>query len=136
MKFLFDTQALVYYLEDGTKLPSEVHEFIEDYDNQGYVSVITFHELVIKSAKKQLELSHSLAQIVQDLKDANVKIVPLNHHHVIRLENFERENFHKDPFDRLLIAQCIEEHLTLVTCDTKIPSYEKYGLEYLQYELD
>ena len=39
-------------------------------------------------------------------------------------------------FDTQAIAQCIEEHLILVTCDAKIPSYEKYGLEYLQYELD
>lgn len=136
MQYLFDTQALVYYLEGDSKLPCDIRDFIEDYDNQGYVSVITLHELVIKTAKKQLELSNSLAQIILYLKEANVKIVPLNHHHIIRLEGIERENYHKDPFDRLLIAQCLEEHLIFLTCDTKIPNYKKYGLEYLQYELD
>ena len=136
MRYLFDTQALVYYLEGDSKLPSDIRDFIEDYDNQGYVSVITLHELVIKTAKNQLNLSNSLAQIILYLKEANVEIVPLNHHHVIRLESFERENHHKDPFDRLLIAQCIEERLTFLTCDTKIPNYEKYGRDYVQYEVD
>ena len=41
MRYLFDTQALVSYLEGDSKLPFDIREFIEDYDNQGYVSVIT-----------------------------------------------------------------------------------------------
>ena len=81
-------------------------------------------------------MSNTLAQIILYLKEADVKIVPLNHHHLIKLENFERENYHKAPFDRLLIAQCIEERLTFLTSDTKVPNYEKYGLEYIQYELE
>lgn len=136
MRYLFDTQALVFYLEGDSKLPSEIRDFIEDYENQGYVSVITLHELVLKTAKNQLELSNSLAQIVLYLKEAGVEILPLNHHHIIRLDSFERESYHKDPFDRLLVAQCIEENITMLTSDTKIPLYKKYGLEYLQYELD
>jgi len=43
---------------------------------------------------------------------------------------------HKDPFDRLLIAQCIEEQLTFVTSDSKVELYEKYGLDYIQHELN
>ena len=73
MRYLFDTQALVYYLEGDSKLPSDIRDFIEDYDNQGYVSVITLHELVIKVAKNQLNLSNSLAQIILYLKEANVE---------------------------------------------------------------
>ena len=117
MRYLFDTQALVFYLEGDSKLPSEIRDFIEDYENY-------------------LELSNSLAQIVLYLKEAGVEILPLNHHHIIRPDSFERESYHKDPFDRLLVAQCIEENITMLTSDTKIPLYKKCGLEYLQYELD
>ena len=127
MRYLFDTQALVFYLEGDSKLPSEMRDFIEDYENQGYVSVITLHELVLKTANNQLELSSSLAQIVLYLKEAGVEILPLNHHHIIRLDSFERESYHKDPFDRLLVAQCIEENITMLTSDTKIPLYKNTG---------
>ena len=54
MQYLFDTQALVYYLEGDSKLPCDIRDFIEDYDNQGYVSVITLHEQLKNSLNYQI----------------------------------------------------------------------------------
>lgn len=74
--------------------------------------------------------------ILPYINEANLEIIPINYNHVVRLETLEREPIHKDPFDRLLIAQCIEERLTFITSDNKVALYEKYGLDYIQYELN
>ena len=50
MKYLIDTQALAYYLYAGKQLPNTIKEFIDDYVNKGYVSVVSLHEMVIKNA--------------------------------------------------------------------------------------
>lgn len=135
MRYLIDTQALVYYLKGEARLPREIRDFINDYDNQGFVSVLTLHELVIKSAKNQIHLSQPIKQIVHYLNDAGIQIVSIVPDDVVRLAQFERESVHKDPFDCLLIAQCIANRLTFLTSDAKIPLYAKYGLEYIQYEI-
>jgi PIN domain nuclease of toxin-antitoxin system len=98
--------------------------------------VVSLHELVIKNAKNQIIIPGSLSNVITHIKEKNLGILPVNVHHIIRLETLERESIHKDPFDRLLIAQCIEDHLTFITSDGKVKLYEKYGLDYIQYELN
>ena len=120
MKYLIDTQALAYYLYAGKQLPKTVKDFIDDYVNKGYVSVVSLHEMVVKSAKKQVIVPEPIIKVIPHIKEANLEIIPVNLHHIIRLETLEREPIHKDPFDRLLIAQCIEEQLTFVTRDSKL----------------
>ena len=136
MKYLIDTQALAYYLYAGKQLPKTVKDFIDDYVNKGYVSVVSLHEMVVKSAKKQVIVPEPIIKVIPHIKEANLEIIPVNLHHIIRLQTFERDPIHKDPFDRLLIAQCIEDRLTFITSDSKVELYEKYGLDYIQYELN
>ena len=50
MKYLIDTQALSYFLYDEKRLPRQIIDFIEDFENKGYVSVVSLHEMVIKNA--------------------------------------------------------------------------------------
>ena len=136
MKYLIDTQALAYYLYAGKQLPKSIKDFIDDYENMGYVSVVSLHEIVVKNAKGQIIVPEPIVKVVPHIRESNLEIIPVNVHHVVRLETFEREAIHKDPFDRLLIAQCIEERLTFITSDGKVNLYEKYGLDYIQYELN
>jgi PIN domain nuclease of toxin-antitoxin system len=137
MNYLIDTQVLVHYLKGSHKLPRNILDYLSDYNNIGHVSVVTLHELVIKKEKKHTFFSGSLQNVIlPHINEANLEIIPINYHHVIRLETLERESIHKDPFDRLLIAQCIEEKLTFITSDSKVALYEKYGLDYIQYELN
>ena len=98
--------------------------------------MVSLHEIVIKNAKNQIIVPEPITKVIPKIKNANLEIIPVNFHHVIRLETLEREHIHKDPFDRLLIAQCIEARLTFITSDSKVELYEKYGLDYIQYELN
>lgn len=136
MNYLIDTQALSYFLYDWKQLPRQILDFLGDYTNIGFVSVVSLHEIVIKNAKNQIIVPEPITKVIPKIKNANLEIIPINFHHVIRLETLEREPFHKDPFDRLLIAQCIENRLTFITSDGKAKLYEKYGLDYIQYELN
>ena len=136
MKYLIDTQALSYFLYDEKRLPEQIIDFIEDYENKGYVSVVSLHEIVVKNAKGQIIVPEPIVNVVPHIRETNLEIIPVNVHHIVRLETLEREAIHKDPFDRLLIAQCIENRLTFLTSDGKVKLYEKYGLDYIQYELN
>ena len=136
MKYLIDTQALSYFLYDEKRLPEQIIDFIEDYENKGYVSVVSLHEIVVKNAKGQIIVPEPIVNVVPHIRETNLEIIPVNVHHIVRLETLERETIHKDPFDRLLIAQCIENRLTFLTSDGKVKLYEKYGLDYIQYELN
>lgn len=136
MNYLIDTQALSYFLYDWKQLPRQILDFLGDYSNIGFVSVVSLHEMVIKNAKNQIIVPEPITKVIPKIKNANLEIIPINYYHVIRLETFERDPIHKDPFDRLLIAQCIEDRLTFITSDSKVELYEKYGLDYIQYELN
>ena len=102
----------------------------------GFVSVVSLHEIVVKNAKGQIIVPEPVVNVIPHIRETNLEIMPVNVHHVVRLETLEREAIHKDPFDRLLIAQCIEDRLTFITSDSKVELYEKYGLDYIQYELN
>jgi PIN domain nuclease of toxin-antitoxin system len=136
MKYLIDTQALSYFLYDEKRLPEQIVDFIEDYENKGYVSVVSLHEIVVKNAKGQIIVPEPIVKVLPHIIETNLEIIPVNVHHIVRLETLEREAVHKDPFDRLLIAQCIDERLTFITSDSKVNLYEKYGLDFIQYELN
>lgn len=136
MKYLIDTQALSYFLYDEKRLPEQIVDFIEDYENKGYVSVVSLHEIVVKNAKGQIIVPEHIVKVLPHIIETNLEIIPVNVHHIVRLETLEREAVHKDPFDRLLIAQCIDERLTFITSDSKVNLYEKYGLDFIQYELN
>lgn len=136
MKYMIDTQALAYYLYAGKQLPTTVKDFIDDYENKGYVSVVSLHEIVVKNAKRQIIVPEPIVKVIPHIIETNLEIIPVTFHHIVRLETLERGAVHKDPFDRLLIAQCIDEHITFITSDSKVNLYEKYGLDYIQYELN
>ncbi len=134
MKVLLDTQTIVNYLRTNSSLPTIIQDFVEDYDNTCFVSVISLHEIVIKTAKNKMRFDYNLTETMEYLEQEGIGIIGLLPSHIQEVEKFEQYACHKDPFDRLLIAQCIAEKLTFLTTDTKVPLYQKWGLEYLQYD--
>ena len=64
MKYLIDTQALSYFLYDEKRLPEQIIDFIEDFENKGYVSVVSLHEIVVKNAKGQIIVPEPIIKVV------------------------------------------------------------------------
>ena len=123
MKYLIDTQALSYFLYDEKRLPEQIVDFIEDYENKGYVSVVSLHEIVVKNAKGQIIVPEPIVKVLPHIIETNLEIIPVNVHHIVRLETLEREAVHKDPFDRILVCQASAEKMLLVTHDARIGEY-------------
>ena len=118
-RLLLDTHALIWALSSPRRLPSRVARMVRDPENDVYVSAVATWEIAIKSALGKI--TTDVARIAQGARDANFEELPVAIAHTARLRTLP--SHHRDPFDRLLIAQGIEERLTIVTHDPVIRRY-------------
>jgi len=118
MRLLLDTNALLWWLADDRKLSDEAREAIGNVDHSVYVSAVTVWEIVIKRRLGKLELPDNWAEVV-----ANQPLcrLPVTWDHALRVAHLP--DVHRDPFDRMLVAQAIEEDLVLVTGDKLLAQY-------------
>jgi PIN domain nuclease of toxin-antitoxin system len=102
--------------------PSVARAAVEDWSDDLFVSLVSPLEMQIKATLDKLELSKSALEFVQaELDLAAIQLLTITLDHIAALSRLP--NCHRDPFDRLLIAQAIYERLTLVTSDQVIAKY-------------
>jgi PIN domain nuclease of toxin-antitoxin system len=118
-RLLLDTHALIWALSAPRRLPAKVAAAIRDPESDVYVSAASTWEIAIKSALGRIDAD--LAAIVTALGEADFDELPITIGHTQRLRMLPLH--HRDPFDRLLVAQALEEHLTIVTHDRLIDAY-------------
>ena len=121
MKLLLDTHILLWYLEGHSNLPEAQRLKIEDRRNQVAVSAVSLWEMTIKIAIGKLELMDDLATIENTLLRQGILILPIQTVHLQRLLSLPFH--HRDPFDRIIIAQALAEEMTLVSDDTAFSTY-------------
>lgn len=118
MNLLLDTHVLVWALENNAKLSENARDVIINGKNIVIVSSISAWEISIKTAMGKLIVPDNLQEEIEIHR-----FTPLNINFDHAKLAGELPNIHKDPFDRMLIAQAIIEKLTLVTRDSLIPLY-------------
>ena len=118
MKLLLDTHALLWALLAPARLSSTAVEAIEDGANEVFVSVVSAWEIEIKRAKGKLAVTVPLADA---LSEQRFKALPVTLPYALAVESLPRR--HRDPFDRMLIAQAQLEGMTLVTSDREVRHY-------------
>ena len=119
MLLLLDTHAFLWWNNDDPKLGPEAREAIADSDNIVFVSAATAWEIATKRASGKLEAPGDIAEWVH--KD-DFTPLPIEIEHAVL--SVDLPNHHRDPFDRLLVAQATLEDLTLVTIDDEIAKYD------------
>jgi PIN domain nuclease of toxin-antitoxin system len=120
MKILLDTHTFLWGLSDVNRLSERVRELLPSAET--WFSVASLWEILIKSQSGKLPLPQpSGAYVMAKLKVNGVKLLPVKLDHVLRIESLPMH--HRDPFDRMLIAQSLEEKLPLVTADPLILRY-------------
>lgn len=121
MRFLVDTQLLIWAAEGSRQLPKGAADLIADLNNQRLFSSLSIAETAIKFA--QGRPSFQVDPVVLRLRSlANLyEELPLTGVHAACLADLPL--IHKDPFDRLLVAQAISEGLTLLTADALLGQY-------------
>ncbi|MGV9688082.1 type II toxin-antitoxin system VapC family toxin [Streptomyces sp. NPDC003444] len=118
MKLLVDTHVVIWWLLDSPQLSDDVKDLL-DTEEHAYVSAVTPWELSVKQALGKLDGPAELPELA---RDCQLKPLPITGAHGIRAGRLPPH--HRDPFDRILIAQAQTEGLTLVTRDKHIPRYD------------
>jgi PIN domain nuclease of toxin-antitoxin system len=122
MRLLLDTHALLWWHNEPARLSETVHHAISDFDNEVFLSVVSGWKIQIKAQLGKLRLSKPLDMILEQEQSTNAfRLLPVTMAHVFALDLFPLH--HRDPFDRLLIAQAYQEEMTLVTHDPKLLAY-------------
>jgi PIN domain nuclease of toxin-antitoxin system len=122
MKLLFDTHAFIWWDSDPSKLSPRVFALCQDRTNLLLLSVASVWEMQIKSQLGKLTLGAPLDELVRRQQETNaVELLPVTIDHVLALQHLP--SHHRDPFDRILVAQANAEKATLVTHDPIIARY-------------
>lgn len=121
MKILLDTHILLWWLDNNPKLSDEATLLISNSDNDIYVSYVSLWEIQIKIGIGKLQAD--LKMILEQLPKNNFQELGSHSSHILALSKLPLH--HKDPFDRMLIAQAIQQNLTLMTHDKTVSDYDK-----------
>ena len=118
MKILLDTHVLVWALSSPERIKPKVQDLLVDTDNIVFVSIASLWELQIKKSLNKISLPDDF---ISQLQENGFELLDINYKHIAKLA--ELPLIHRDPFDRMLVAQTIHEKLSLVTNDLEIMKY-------------
>ena len=124
MKVLLDTHAFLWWTEDSSDLSKRARHAIADPSNQCLLSIASCWEMAIKVSLGKLKLPSGIERFVKThAVKRQFELLPIDLDHLTRIEKLPFR--HRDPFDRLFIAQVLELDLPLVTA---VSAFKNYGL--------
>ena len=119
MNLLIDTHVLLWWLDDHPILSKKAKAAIADGQNLVFISAVVIWEIRIKQALGKLEIPRNFREVI-DAQPFEMLDITVEHAHTVG----DLPAHHRDPFDRMLIAQTKAEHLTLVTRDIRLKKYK------------
>ena len=127
MRYLLDSHAFIEAARN--KLPRKLEKRLLAPDAELLVSIITPWEIALKPALKKYNLTAEMLK--HQIQDMEAQILTLSLDHLTTLSSLPWIGEHKDPFDRMLIAQAVTERCSLVSRDQRFPLYTSVGLNVL-----
>jgi PIN domain nuclease of toxin-antitoxin system len=122
MRILLDTHVFLWYISADPQLPVAFRDAIRDPANEVYLSAASVWEAVIKYALGKLPLPEAAAEYLPRQREAHhIASLPIDEAAFVHLAGLPP--LHRDPFDRLLIAQALQHGLTLATVDDAVRAY-------------
>ena len=123
MRLLLDTHTFLWWVSNDRRLSDRARAFIQDQSAEVFFSTVAAWEIAIKVRLGQIELQGDVTQVIPERIAANgFLILPVEIQHALRVAALPL--LHRDPFDRLLIAQAQIEGLTILTRDPLIAQYD------------
>ena len=123
MRLLLDTHVFLWWLEDSPHLGARARDILNDEHNELLWSLASSWELAIKVALGRMRIPEPLPEYLpRVLEEQSVRLLPIDHGHVLRVSELPRH--HKDPFDRLLVAQAQIERVPVLTRDDDFRRYD------------
>ncbi|MCY7284660.1 MAG: type II toxin-antitoxin system VapC family toxin [Cyanobacteria bacterium CAN_BIN43] len=122
MKLLVDTNAFIWLNDAPDRIPQRIMAIIADPNNELLFSLVSVWEMQIKIQLGKLQLQDPLSEILlMQQSENNLQMLPIQLDHIWALEDLPQH--HRDPFDRLLIAQAQVEDIAVVTSDDVFDQY-------------
>jgi PIN domain nuclease of toxin-antitoxin system len=121
MRLLLDTHTLIWWDSDPARLSAVALAALRDRANTVWLSAVSVWEIVIKAQLGKLTLRLPLPHIVAQQQANGLQVLPVTLPHMLAVEGLPP--VHKDPFDRLLIAQAVVEGVELVSADQVFAQY-------------
>ncbi len=122
MRLLLDTHAFLWWITDDARLSDRARALIGDGGNEVFLSAASAWELAVKASLRRVEIAQPLERFVPDQLERNgFQALPVLLRHALGLPALPP--LHRDPFDRMLVAQALAEELTLVSADREIRRY-------------
>ena len=119
MRFLLDTNALIWWLRDDARLSTRVRHIIADQKSEILVSIISLWEVTMKW--RAGKLGYSGGEFLRDLESEEIVPLGVFPEHLLALENLALH--HKDPFDHLILAQAQCSQAVIITSDREMMNY-------------
>ncbi len=122
---LLDTHSFIWWIEDSPRLSTNARKILENIENKCFLSLASCWELAIKSSIGKIKLTIPIRDFIpQHLAANDFKQLSISFRHIARVESLEFH--HRDPFDRLIAAQVLEEKMVLLSVDR---IFDHYGVE-------
>ena len=126
-RYLLDTNALIWFQEDSSKMSRFAFESIVNPGNTILFSQISLFEISIKlKIGKLSSFKASLKDVYNIAKINDFKYVPIKNEHIFRYQDVPLDANHRDPFDRLLIATAHKESAIIISADQKLRNYTDF----------
>lgn len=125
MKVLLDTHIIIWAITDSEELPSEARKIISDDNNTLYCSVASIWEVAIKNNLFTKDMPITEEEFVSECKNMGLFRVDIKDSHIFTIKELKQANppAHKDPFDRMMIAQAKNEGMKFLTHDGLLEVY-------------
>jgi len=125
MRLLLDTHVFLWFIEGSVRLSKSAKDHIEDQSHDLYLSIASLWEMAVKISLGKLDVPQPFAEFMQShLAMSSIGLFEISPQHTYAVADLPFH--HRDPFDRLLAAQCLNEGLTLISSDGM---FEEYGVK-------
>lgn len=121
MRLLIDTHILIWFLEGNNSLSNSHQQIIADSSNEILLSIASLWEIAIKISIGKLTLSQPFEDVIEQIDAENIEILPISPEHTLQVSKLPFH--HRDPFDRIIIAQCQVENLPIISIDKNFSDY-------------
>jgi PIN domain nuclease of toxin-antitoxin system len=131
MRYLIDSNILIFIITDQDLLTREVQNILDDYGNRIYVPSKCVEELIYLQQADKIDVKRwkCAEDIVHTIDEFGFDIKYVAREHLLTLARLPLLPDHRDPTDRVAIAQAITEKMPIISSDREFPRYRRYGLE-------
>jgi len=130
MRYLLDTHYILWALFEPEKISKTINEILENEESVKYISVISLWEISLKYSIGKLELENTdPGEIAISVEESGFELLNVRNELFSSYHRLSKKKNHKDPFNRMLIWQAINDELILISSDKKIEQYKDDGLK-------